>query len=89
MELPPFISIVRYPGRPVILGMENRCLNGDSVLLQKRAPEISHFLNPPKPFKFLIKGKQLPSPNSSGRKPCDPGNPLELPLPQKIKSDSK
>ena len=22
-ELPPFISIVRYPGRPVILGMEN------------------------------------------------------------------
>ena len=21
-ELPPFISIVRYPGRPVILGME-------------------------------------------------------------------
>ena len=25
-ELPPFISIVRYPGRPVILGMENHAL---------------------------------------------------------------
>ena len=27
-ELPPIISIVRYPGRPVILGMEE-CLGGE------------------------------------------------------------
>ena len=26
-ELPPFISIVQYPGRPVILGMEKKHIN--------------------------------------------------------------
>ena len=29
-DLPPFISTVRYPGRPVILGMDPLLLTGDS-----------------------------------------------------------
>ena len=46
-ELPPFISIVRYPGRPVILGMDHFLgkseKKGPGFLGSKTGPQTGHF----------------------------------------------
>ena len=42
-ELPPFISIVQYSGRPVILGMEIGVPQMDKILRFFPRPEIGQF----------------------------------------------